>query len=129
VKFFATSFLLFIYLFASSGVQVKVHYCGKRISSVKVFSVEETKCCCKKKKNVKSKCCSDKEFQVKLNEAQNIASAEIVSNPKTFLSTIFIQPELFVFNVFGNEIVHHHANAPPLLYSKQIYLLNSVFRI
>jgi len=128
VKFFATYCLLFIYLFASAGVQVKIHYCGKRISSVKVFAVEETKCCCKKK-NVKSKCCSEKEFQVKLNEAQNIASAEIVSNPKVLLSNLFILPELFASPIFEKEIVHHRANAPPLSYSNLIYLLNSVFRI
>jgi hypothetical protein len=128
VKLFTTSFLLFVYMFASAGVNVKVHYCGKRVSGVKIFSVEENKCCCKKK-SPKANCCSEKEFQIKLDETQNIASSEITPSPKTFLNTIFILPALVVFNVFEQKHTPHFANAPPQSFPNHIYLLNSVFRI
>jgi hypothetical protein len=50
--------VIFIYLVPATGISMSVHYCGKKISSVKLFE-KEKQCCCKGMKNkMPKKCCS-----------------------------------------------------------------------
>jgi len=125
-KFLVIAFTLF-YFAVSAGVQVKVHYCHGKISSVKFFSIEDKSCCCKKKVN--SKCCSDKVSFVKLsNDQQKISTENLTYN---FLKEI-AQTDFLKVNdcfVFANNFSIPSKYLPPLLCAVPRTILFAVFRM
>lgn len=65
--------LTFFYSVCAVGMQVNVHYCHGKISSVSL-DVSKSDCCCEKNKKPK-KCCSDKKVQLKI-ETKNLRITE-----------------------------------------------------
>lgn len=122
---------LFIYLFAVSGLTFNVHYCGGKLSSVKLaLSSSKNTCGCSSKKKDKG-CCKDKQVVLKVKESHKIPSTEIAL--KTF-STKLLVSVLYSFNwnialPEPSQLKNLYAHAPPDEPSKELFLLNCVFLI
>ena len=123
-----TIFLTLIYAIASAGVSVKVHYCGKHISSVTFYSVAQAKCCCKPVSK-KAACCTDKEIKVSLKEVQKV-SPVVAFTPLQLQD--FVAEAFHVSNfelVCTPEYFAPRANEPPGRQATALFLTNCCFRI
>jgi len=67
-------FLLFLFLGNSVGLSAKVHFCNDKLSSVNLFSVEETPTCCCPDVLQDEGCCSDAEVIVKQDDSDKISN-------------------------------------------------------
>ncbi len=119
--------LAMIYITASSGVVLNVHYCMGKISSVKVDNFESTFCKCGKKET-NSSCCSTELKVVKLNNDHKAALASFdIKFPVAILPS---QVSYIDLSKISSQIVAEPvANAPPIIPSTKIYIQNRVFRI
>jgi hypothetical protein len=126
MKKIVVAILALLYLAASSGIAMTVHYCMGKVSSVDLYSNSE-KCgkCGMKKANG---CCEDKFKIIKLDDTHKLISSgisifapsAIVNNPKYFFnSTLY-------YSAFHSEFNSH---SPPGSPGLSLCILNSVFRI
>ncbi|MFL5751842.1 MAG: HYC_CC_PP family protein [Bacteroidia bacterium] len=65
-------FILFFYLFSTTGIAVNIHYCGGRVSSVDFILKAKDSCPCGSKK-VKKSCCKDKKHFFKVKDSHKVA--------------------------------------------------------
>lgn len=63
----------FLYLMATSGIAVSIHYCGGEVDSFEFYSGKQKKCCCKDSADNKS-CCNDEIKQLKSDPSDIICS-------------------------------------------------------
>jgi hypothetical protein len=136
-KFFAT-ILAFIYLSASMGATVHLHYCMGKLKSWGLIDQDSRNCAtcgmAKKTDNshcvtTKTGCCKDEHKQIKTEKDQKLIGSE--------LQVLLFSPEavsgkfqtLRDFHLSAVSIDHPNANAPPLTGSQPVFLLNRNFRI
>lgn len=105
-----------LFLLFSSGLSVNIHYCGNKITSVKLIKAGPS-CACGKKED---SCCKDK---VKVFKTDNsFAKNTIISKLSTF------QPLILPFTIFTSlGMREYHAAispyfSPPELYGTSLYL-------
>jgi len=118
--------LTFFYSICAVGLDVKVHYCHGKISSVSVGFKEE-KCCCEKKRA--AKCCTSKEVSFKIDTKQ-IKTAESKSSPKNIVAAVpFKTTSAFLTKIesVSGRIFSFFYRA--LFKAVPRFILNSVFRI
>jgi hypothetical protein len=118
---------MLLYITASSGVVLNVHYCMGKVSSVKVDNFNEELCSCGAEA-AEMACCFSELKVVKLDDSHKAAVvAQQVQMPvadlPTYLSAIDLFKKLPV--VQTQQLVHD----PPLLSTPDVYLRNRVFRI
>jgi hypothetical protein len=109
--------LMFIYLFAASGVMIYAHYCGKELSSWNVYTQNEG-CAdkdCGDKSGKPDDCCKDKLIVAKIANEQN---AVPFFNLKTSFGewvplTIPYAHEDVLAKSVSVKITGNYANAPP----------------
>ncbi len=119
--------LAIIYLTASSGVVLNVHYCMGKLSSVSVQNLKGDLCKCGMKAE-KGTCCHSELKVVKLNNVhkETVANfsfnipAAVISNPVSLID---------ISKTYSSDIPSSFTNGPPLKLSSKIYLQNQVFRI
>lgn len=119
--------VFFFYVLLSIGVNVKVHYCGKKITSITLLSHTTDNCCCAKKKAAKS-CCKTDAHYIQLKS--DIVKKEVAFN--FFVATVYSILHTF-FNIdYSNLINQKHTifcSAIPTKNSKQERIALNVFRI
>ena len=124
----ASSILLIIYIAATSGIAINLHYCMSRFDSLQL-GVSKTEVCgkCGMHTENANGCCNDEVKIIKLQNDQQTASLNyqfvspeaLIENPQSFVT----EPVIIAGEKFS---VNNHS--PPL--SKQdTYLQNCVFRI
>ncbi len=127
MKKISTILLLTFYLLLSTGVTVKTHYCGAKLSSVSVL-FDVAKCACGKKA-MKKNCCKDKSTFIKIKDKQNCSKEINLPSFKKFITLHFaINNTLFISElpcIKVNTLLHK----PPLKKRQTLYLYNKVFRI
>jgi hypothetical protein len=127
MKRFFTLILMLIYITASSGVVLNVHYCMGKVSSVKVDNFSDEVCKCGAAAAEMS-CCFSEFKVVKLEDAHKavVVAPHIempVANLPVSLSLIDIAKTLPATE--QRRVIHH----PPLTSTLDIYIKNGVFRI
>jgi len=124
----ASSILLIIYIAATSGIAINLHYCMNRFDSLQL-GVSKTEVCgkCGMHTDDANGCCQDEVKIIKLQNDQQTASLNyqfispeaLIENPPSFIA------EPVIVNDDRSSVNNH---SPPL--SKQdTYLQNCVFRI
>ena len=78
MKRLTASILSLVYLLASVGVMVNVHYCGDRVVDVELYSVAE--CCCGADQE-EDNCCHEESHTFQLEDEQTFSSSAIELNP------------------------------------------------
>ncbi len=129
MKKIAVIFLLFLYLISSSGINVAIHYCGGKISSISFGETKLDKCACGNKE-MKQDCCKDKNVYSNALDDQSITKT-VELTVLNFFSIQAILPIGFKFNyqyfpTFTSDDYFHH---PPNRLKLLLYILHQVFRI
>lgn len=121
------SIVFFFYALLSIGVNIKVHYCGNKITGFTLLSHTTDNCCCAKKKATKSCCKTDAHYLqlksdiVKKEVAFNFSSATVYSLFHTFFSTDYSD--------VNNQSHLIFCSAIPSKNAKQERIALNVFRI
>lgn len=94
--------LLLMYLSTTVGFAVSIHFCGAKISNVRVNQTGKKPCCKSEDESKPDKCCKDKHVEVKVSDQQqNSASAKI---PAVSSLDLFIIPfNQFVFSTTASS--------------------------
>lgn len=117
-------FIAVLVLVSNSGLAFNIHFCEGKIASVtSVFSKEEVcempaiveKSCCAKVETTHSKCCSDKEVDLKNDFEKVIAKISFDADfTLIFQDAFFSQLTGFFHNTTLNKVGYYcDANAPP----------------
>lgn len=121
--------LLVIYIGSFSGVMLNLHYCGGKLSLVRLFSKPNEKDCCG---NIEmDDCCHDHASWIKIETAHAHSSQIALATKITFsiIDYFFASHQISILNLKeGNSQFSHREHLklrPPL----EIRALTSVFRI
>jgi hypothetical protein len=134
MKRFLFSILAFIYIVASTGATMHLHYCMGRLADTGFFEQEGGHCslCGMEKSNDgdENGCCTDKEETVKISIDQKFAAASVFHfvQPFTDIVAVFtgFQPSL---DVRTDDKVPPVSNAPPRSPQVPPYLMHCHFSI
>jgi hypothetical protein len=122
-------FIAFFYLVIVSGIVLQLHFCGGKISSVKIAFFDHSNTCSCGKKSMKKGCCKNQSIAFKIHGDQKIASKLIV--PVDYSRSIVLHlPK----NILKSLLLHCvslslNYHSPPPKYSNSLLILNSTFRI
>jgi hypothetical protein len=126
------SILAIIYIVASTGATMHLHYCMGRLADTGFFEQEGGHCslCGMEKSNGDDNgCCTDQEETIKISIDQKFSAASVFhfEQPFTLLEAAFtgFQPQLFAV---ATEVLPV-SNAPPRSPQVPEYLMNCIFRI
>jgi hypothetical protein len=94
-------------LFASLGIKIEKHFCGKELQTVKLF--EEKKACCSSNSNDDNTCChNDIEF-LDLEQSTSFVKSSFdflqIFAPYPTIYKVFIPFQQFTFSTFIKEKV------------------------
>lgn len=122
------SILLVLYVTASSGIVINLHYCMNKLDSADL-GITKTQTCgkCGMEKNDAGKCCHDELKVIKIQDDQKVNNLNYTFTLfKTFANH---QSHLFdIASIRISDFSLSNNHSPPL--SKQdSYLVNCVFRI
>lgn len=81
--------LLLVYFGTTVGFAMSLHFCGSKISNVRINQSSSKPCCTKETEATPDKCCKDKHIQIKVSdEHHTIQSAKIpaASNVDLFIN-------------------------------------------
>jgi hypothetical protein len=126
MKKVVVAILALLYLAASSGIAMTVHYCMGKVSSVDLYSnSEECGKCGMKKANG---CCEDKFKIIKLDDTHKLISSSI----NIFVPSAIVNNQKYFFSSDLNytafrPVLNNHS--PPGHPHLSLCILNSVFRI
>ena len=128
-KFFAT-ILALVYLTASSGATINLHYCMGKLMSWDLSHKDGGKCGTCGMDNAGHKgCCNDEQKQLKIEKDQKAAETILQFLPKSSdaVANLFVNmPTVF----YSSTVVEYPtAHAPPGLSAVPIFVLNCNFRI
>ncbi len=118
--------LALIYITASSGVVMNIHYCMGKLSSVKMGLLAKNPCGCGSME--KKGCCKTEQKLAKVSDNHKAAytSFQFNASPKILPVESFASAITFT-NLNDRTVSKNHS--PPDLSPQDIYLLNCVFRI
>lgn len=121
--------LMFLYLIPAVGVTVSAHYCGGKITSVKLKLIDTHKCPCGKKP-MKKDCCKDVTKIFKLKNEQQKAHQftlkvfkEFTFQPVLADNFTFCYQQPITASNFGDS------SPPPDNIKHPLYIQHRVFRI
>lgn len=125
-KFFAL-ILTIVYMTASSGVVVNVHYCMGKMASVQMDNSTDNLCKCGVKTSSKG-CCHN---EVKVVRMTNLHKQSVAVS-YVFVSTALLPVAVSLIDIsktYTSDVNITVANNPPDLASNKVYLSNCVFII
>ena len=118
--------LLFLYLIPAIGFSFNVHWCGGKVNSIKILSLEDDACICGEK--LPLGCCKDVQTHIKLTDSYNAGSQiSIPFNIDQNLIDQFTKSVLTFQNSFFKDVSHYHS--PPIKCKLPVYVRACVFRI
>jgi|SRR5436190_21319253 len=124
--------LAFLYLAASTGATIHLHYCmGKLVEwGLKHDSKKKDKCnnCGMNNSTDKKGCCEDEQIQIKLSgDQKTVNNYQIISeNFNTIVTPFFELPQIYISSITEKTPLNH---APPPDFGSPLYIQNCIFRI
>lgn len=119
--------LTIVYMTASSGVVLNLHYCMGNLASIRVDNFKDNLCKCGMKSTSKG-CCHNEVKVVKLTNVHKQAIVNFLVSPP-----VDVMPSglslIDICKSFETDVNISFAKGPPILNSPPIYLSNCVFRI
>ena len=128
MKKIAIILLAFLYLLPAIGFSINVHFCGNKIQTVSVESVNKKLCSCGSK--MPKGCCRNIHTVIKLTDNQNPSSStDLTFNnfAKQLANNAFLHLGVFPDGFSAFIIPNYHA--PPDINKLPVYLANCTFRI
>ncbi len=88
IKRIAIFSLLMVYMSTTVGFALTLHFCGTKVSNVRINQSVKKPCCTSESEAKPDKCCKDQDIKIKVSDQQyNIQSAKVpgVSNLDLFI--------------------------------------------
>jgi hypothetical protein len=121
--------LLLMYLGTTVGFAMSVHFCGTKISRVRINYKSEKSCCVKETGSNADECCKDKQINIKLSDQQQfIQSAKI---PAVVNFDLLVFPS-WISNSFSEtsaSVSRSPYRGPPVISNVPFSIQNCTFRI
>lgn len=111
MKRFVAFLVLHLYILTTFGVGLQIHYCGKKINSIKVVVTEQHDCSCGKGK-MKPGCCKDDLKYLKVKSEHNGSSHVSTLNSFIF-SELFFNRSMDLFSGFATASMQLALDRPP----------------
>ncbi len=122
MKKLSSILLLVFFLIANSGMAVNLHWCGGKLSSLDLNSIEKSNCGCGKKA-MKSNCCKDSNLLLKASDEFSKAPNSSVLKQSIGI-VVFIS--LFYSHITPSGVIsQHHADfeiPPPLIPKEPLFI-------
>ena len=117
----ASTFLIVIYAFTTTGFALKANYCCNNLKSVSLVLTEESK--------EKGGCCPLKLHSFKIKDTHAVVGT--VAAPHPHFTVIHFLYDFFQVNTLANNWANREViiRPPPLYASAPVYISNCVFRI
>ena len=130
MKKFLVTILAIVYLTASSGATINMHYCIGKLMTWDLSPKKNATCgTCGMGKTGHKGCCKDEQKIVQIDKDQKIAESTfrfLTLSPEIITVAYYNLPTVYSSSVIIENPV---ANAPPGLNTVPIFLLNCNFRI
>jgi hypothetical protein len=121
--------LVAVYLISAVGVNLFVHYCGGKVSSVSIAISHNDACGCDNKK-MKKDCCKDETILFQIDDDQIQQNQHLSPPIKYTCFYALINKPLDIANCLTiNQKVFYCLYHPPNDVGSDLYLFNRVFRI
>lgn len=124
--------VMFVYLFAVSGIMISLHYCGQELESWNVFS--KTGCedgACDDESQESDGCCKDEVITAKITKDQHVAPTFKFKVPlDEWQAPLPVYPfvQALDHSAVTVKATAHQPNAPPGLWQQiPLYKLHSSF--
>jgi hypothetical protein len=98
----AVILISFLYLFLSTGLVIRIHYCQDQLISVSIYG-EAQKCCCAVA-DEESNCCTDKQVVVQMEQEDQVVTS--ISPVLSDLQAILINS---LFPELKTQVLSHQA--------------------
>ena len=121
--------LLVVYLVVISGIALQLHYCGGKLSSVKITLLDNEHTCTCKSKKMRKGCCKTHSIYLKVKGDQKVSNSttpvfkglhKAISNLPT--AKLNLLPSYAV-------VVINNYHAPPPRSGNPLLIYNNTFRI
>lgn len=112
MKKFLSITLLTLYLVASIGITITMHYCGDNLASLAIS--EKVSCCCEKEiaPTKKDDCCKNDFKQIKIKDEQIKAEFQVLEKAPQQLPIFVAHFYSFEKNNFTKLAKYTHTNLP-----------------
>lgn len=131
MKKFLVAILAILYITASSGTVVHLHYCMDKLTDWGLWkdNGKTDKCStCGMSKSKKKGCCKEENKIIKIEKDQRVTDLSYkLSQP---LTAVLISPIISLSSILPSGITENKpvSNSPPAQMQVPLYLLNCVFR-
>ena len=129
IKRIAVLSLLLVYLSTTAGFALSLHFCGTKISNIRINQSSQKPCCSKETETKPDNCCKDKQIKIKISDQQQtIQSAKI---PVVSNLDLFIIPEGILSSTSNTfiSISRLSYRGPPVASDIPLTIQNCIFRI
>jgi hypothetical protein len=129
IKRIAVLSLLLVYLSTTGGFALSLHFCGTKISNVRINQSSQKPCCSKETETKPDKCCKDKHIKIKISDQQQTIQAAKI--PAVSNVNLFIIPE-GLSNLTSNPFIlasRLDYRGPPVTSDIPLSIQNCIFRI
>ena len=132
MKKFITAILAVLFISASMGMTVHMHYCMDKLVSAKLWHTEKHNDACEKcgmKKGSKKGCCKDEHKVIKTDNYQKTDVTKIPTL-QSFTLALPPQPVVLETEMLASRVKQlPYSNAPPGRSTVPLYIRNCVYRI
>lgn len=120
-------FFSVLYLFITSGLMLRLHYCGGKLKTISINARDIEKGCCGNKKKSK-RCCHEKTASVKIKDSHQHTVYQ--KAPSSVEANNFLLPAaLFDFSQPISILIAPDYHAPPIAYRTPIFIFIRVLLI
>ena len=122
-----TIVLTVLYLITVTGFALNLHYCGKRLTAVKIDAPAKG---CNDPMAHQMKCCKDKQLVVKVKDAHQTEPISVLGKIFGFeLAKLPFASITFNTQPISVATAYDHGPPDPLLSDNPLYIKNCTFRI
>lgn len=121
--------LLLMYFGTTVGFAMRLHFCGTKISSIRLNYESEKPCCANETESKTDECCKDKQIHIKISDQQQIIQSAKV--PAVLDFDLLIYPSLIPnsFLDISTSISVLNYRGPPEISEPPFTIQNCTFRI
>ena len=121
--------LLLVYLSTTVGFALSLHFCGTKISDIRINQSTKKPCCSKETDTKPDKCCDDKHIKIKVSDQQQTIQSTKIPVVCDLELLIVGQDQRSAIFTLGTSASQMSYCGPPLASKIPLTIQNCIFRI
>ncbi len=129
IKRIAVFSLLVVYLCTTVGFAMSLHFCGTKISDIRINQSSQKPCCSEETETKPDQCCKDKHIRIKVSDQQQ--TIQFAKIPAAGKLDLFVVPERTSSSSLNtlSLISRLKYRGPPVISNIPLTVQNCNFRI